>query len=295
MGLISKEVEIVLNGNIKWYENKGYDIPKRIDKKGRLRTIKGVKILVSVSDLQPHSNVVVKCKCDNCDKEYATIWDRYNTYVKEDGKIYCRKCARQLYGGELARISQVKNGTSLNQWCADNNRFDIIERWDFNLNNYTPNDVGYKSQKFVWIKCASGIHNSELKQICLLTTSKGSISCKACNSIGQFLIDKYGNNALDIYWSNKNKINPFEITIGSGTKVWLKCKNCGTDKLIRFPDFKNYGFSCPKCSDGISFPNKFAFSLLDQLDVYFQTEYSPDWIKPKKYDFYFELNKKNIF
>jgi hypothetical protein len=32
--------------------------------------------------------------------------------------------------------------------------------------------------------------------------------------------------------------------------------------------------------------------VLSQLNVNFKTEFSPDWIKPKRYDFYFELNNQ---
>ena len=51
------------------------------------------------------------------------------------------------------------------------------------------------------------------------------------------------------------------------------------------------GFSCQKCSDGISYPNKFSRALLEQLPVEnIDYEWSPDWIKPYRYDNYFEYN-----
>lgn len=40
------------------------------------------------------------------------------------------------------------------------------------------------------------------------------------------------------------------------------------------------------CGDGVSYPNKFMYSLLTQLNINFESEYSPDWISPKRYDFY---------
>lgn len=50
------------------------------------------------------------------------------------------------------------------------------------------------------------------------------------------------------------------------------------------------------CGDGISYPNKFGYSFLEQLQVdNIIPEYAPDWIKPLRYDFYFEhKNKKYI-
>lgn len=292
MGLINTEVEVRLNGKTtSRYESLGYNIPRRFDEYGRYRVEKNATITVNVYDLSPHSNVKVSCRCDNCSKEYEIQWTNYNKGLKEDGKIYCNSCSSKLYGYELARLSQVRNGTSFEQWCLNNKRQDILERWDYDLNKYKPNEIGCSSKLEIWFKCPNKIHKSEIKNISLVTRGwKNSISCNGCNSIGQFLINTYGKNAIDMYWSNKNTIDAFEISCGINTKIWLICQNCGNDKKIRFSDFINYGFGCPKCSDGISYPNKIAYNLLEQLNIEFIPEYSPNWIDKMRYDFYFEKN-----
>ena len=44
--LITKEVLVTLSGeNIKWFENKGYEIPRRVDKQGRTNVKKRNKII----------------------------------------------------------------------------------------------------------------------------------------------------------------------------------------------------------------------------------------------------------
>ena len=81
-----------------------------------------------------------------------------------------------------------------------------------------------------------------------------------------------------------------------GNMKWykFKCCGCGWDKgEIRENDLKRNRGSCPKCGDKHSYPNKIAFNLLEQLGINFTPEFSPDWIKPKRYDFYFELNDKD--
>lgn len=81
---------------------------------------------------------------------------------------------------------------------------------------------------------------------------------------------------------------------GSNDKIIVTCPDCSRikDKKIRIYDIRKYkGISC-SCNDGYSYPNKFAFSFLEQLGVEFISEYSPSWIKPKRYDFYFELNDR---
>jgi len=88
-------------------------------------------------------------------------------------------------------------------------------------------------------------------------------------------------------------------TPNSHVKLYFKCPDCGKvkDKLKSIHDlFQDESIGCA-CSDGISYPNKFAYALLKQLDSfynfnYLESEYSPNWIKPKRYDFYFEYDDK---
>lgn len=44
--------------------------------------------------------------------------------------------------------------------------------------------------------------------------------------------------------------------------------------------------SCPFCSDGFSYPEKFVSCFLKQLNEPFITQYSPSWANKKRYDFY---------
>jgi predicted DNA-binding protein YlxM (UPF0122 family) len=46
------------------------------------------------------------------------------------------------------------------------------------------------------------------------------------------------------------------------------------------------GLVCYKCSDGISYPNKFMFNLLKQLNIEYECEKSFRWSNHKKYDDY---------
>lgn len=87
-----------------------------------------------------------------------------------------------------------------------------------------------------------------------------------------------------------NKEDAYKYSYGNGKKrVPIKCLNCGNIKYLSMNDLtRRYseGFRCSKCSDGTSYPEKFIMNILGQLDVEFKSQYSPKWIKPKKYDFY---------
>lgn len=75
---------------------------------------------------------------------------------------------------------------------------------------------------------------------------------------------------------------------GSSNNVVVKCPVCGSKRETTFNMLTQKGFSCKKCSDGISFGEKYFCNLLVQLNVKFNTQVTFDWSAKKKYDFYIE-------
>lgn len=71
----------------------------------------------------------------------------------------------------------------------------------------------------------------------------------------------------------------------SNKKVNWKCPYCNEpiyDKIIQA--IHRQGLSCPKCGDGISFPNKFMYNILHQLQINFEVEKKFDWCTFTKYN-----------
>lgn len=94
----------------------------------------------------------------------------------------------------------------------------------------------------------------------------------------------------------KNPEDGYKYVKSSKVRVDFICPCCGSIINKRINDIYNHGFVCPICSDGISYPNKFARSLLNQLPIQNHIcEYHPNWAKSYFYDNYFEYkNKKYI-
>lgn len=96
MGLITKEVEIILNARtVKRYEEKGYKIPRKKDKRNRLIVPKGTKIMVKVEDLTEGSHALVNCECDECKKQLNMFWYTYKKH-NHNGKVYCHSCSLKI-------------------------------------------------------------------------------------------------------------------------------------------------------------------------------------------------------
>ena len=240
MGLVNKPIKMKWNpANKKHFESLGY-----------IYTKIGDEFEAKVEDLSKGSHVKVDCLCDCCGEPLIWTYCDYNKCVKEDGKTYCNKCASKLYGAKKATKTKSKNRKSLYDWCIENGRRDILKRWDYELNGCSPKDVLYKSGKKYWFKCGKhSEHKSELKRISSFTSGQeGSMDCKQCNSIAQYIIDNYRKEFLWIIWSDKNKISPFEVSIHSNIKAWW---NCPDDKHKSFErSCKNsviYEFRCPEC------------------------------------------------
>lgn len=90
--VLSLKVDVVLTShNINYYENKGYDIFRKLNKYGKLTVLRGSTISVQVQDLQEHSNVIVDWKCDECGKIEKRNFNNCRSL--------CKSCANK---GELA-------------------------------------------------------------------------------------------------------------------------------------------------------------------------------------------------
>lgn len=244
MGLKSKTVILKWDGrpkNYTHYKNLGY-------------VFNGIKdkFKVKVEDLTDSSNAKVEVQCDGCDKLLENIeWYNYKKYVKKDGKYYCHTCSMRIYGAENVRISKLQNGKSFEQWCVENSRQDILDRWEYEKNIKRPKEISYASQTKHWFKCPRKIHNSELKKIGSFTSGLSNISCNQCNSFAQWNTDNLDKDFLEKYWDYKlNNVDPWEISHGSGKeKVWIICQENNYHKSYSVPplSFIN-GSRCPECN-----------------------------------------------
>ena len=89
------------------------------------------------------------------------------------------------------------------------------------------------------------------------------------------------------YFVNQDDI--YKCSHGSNEIFLLQCPNCGCRKKMKPNTLSRQGFSCPNCSDGISYPEKFMINILSQLNIKFIIQLSHttfDWCQNFRYDFY---------
>ena len=142
---------------------------------------------------------------------------------------------------------------SFKNFCELNGFEFLLDLWDYDLNEgLKPDDINPGNNKKIFFKCSRGLHESSCTILNTVTRAyrdKGTYKlCKKCNSIGQFIIDNYGQDYLERIWSDKNDKHYFDISSGGATKFWIRCLNNPTH-----PDYDISGYNfkvshkCPYC------------------------------------------------
>jgi hypothetical protein len=298
--LLTKTVKTRWNTKTrKWYESKGYEFTKYND-----------EFEVKVEDLTDGSNALVDviCDCEDCKNPIikSIAWVDYKRRVhNKDNKYYCQKCAVKLFGWKNTNKTKLLNSESFYDWCYRNlpkeQADEIMARWDYELNGCSPKDVGFTSRginnKGYYFKCPRGIHKSELKRISNFVKSYKDfyslnvLNCNDCDSIGQYLLDTYGQDALEKYWdyekNNALGLAPFKIAKGSTQKVYMFCqkhKYHGSYFVACNSFTKENGSRCPYCVGKKIHP-------LDSLGQYIVNNYGKEFLDRVWSD----KNKKSAF
>lgn len=111
-------------------------------------------------------------------------------------------------------------------------------------------------------------------------------TCPCCS--GKVVSDKNRVSLArpDLVKYFKNKEDSIKFSVGSHKKTIFVCPTCNEEYEMKISDLSRKPFSCKKCSDGVSRPEKFMFSLLSELNITFEYQKKFKWSENKVYDFY---------
>lgn len=113
--------------------------------------------------------------------------------------------------------------------------------------------------------------------------------CNACCKYPKKLVCGINDVGTTSPWAVrlfKNKEDSLKYHKYSNEKVEFVCPDCGRTYIKPICNvIANNGLSCV-CSDKISYPNKFMFSILEQSGIDFEIEKAFEWSNSKRYDFY---------
>lgn len=156
---------------------------------------------------------------------------------------------------------------SFYDWCVENNRMDLNDRFDEEKNMCSSKDVSYKNNKKWWFKCKRGLHDSEQHAMCVVTNNSNvKLICSKCNSIAQVIIDKFGEEYLLAHWHASNIMSPWDVAYGhSRLKVKIQCTNKDYHVYEQTPQSFGRGVGCPYCNGKKVHPNDSLASLYPDI------------------------------
>ena len=142
-------------------------------------------------------------------------------------------------------------------WCVENHRMDLNDRFDEEKNCCTTKDVGCKSNLKYWFKCPIGIHDSEQTALYSITRDvKRELLCRKCNSVAQVVIDKFGEDYLWKRWRDDNELSPWDIPHASSSiLVKLQCLEKDYHLYEQNASSFSSGNGCPYCINRLIHPN----------------------------------------
>ena len=209
-----------------------------------------------------NSDTPVQCLCHR----HNRVWDpRPSSLYKGRG---CPECGYEN-NGQSRSMKRVEFAERLNQL---NNGIHLIGEY-LGLNKH----MDFMCSKgHDWTAIGSAILNGE--------------GCPYCAGKKIWIgFNDLFSTRPDVAKLLKNPDDGYKYSAGSGQNAEFVCPDCGLVSVKNIYRVCLCGFSCEQCSDGISYPNKFARALIKQLDVQNVIyEWTPGWLKPYYYDNYFE-------
>lgn len=287
MAILEKEISIIINTrHISHFENLGYIIPRYKYKDGTIHVKRGTQLTVKVEDLPDGSNLELTKICDDCDKPisnqpyYAIIGYRKSG----DGKDRCQDCGSIQAGKNRKNNMAYEN--SLEYFALNNNKEYLLNEFS-DKNNKSLKDISYGTgDEYLWNcpKCGN-----EYPMVVTQRTSR-DFSCPYCCVPSKKILIGFN----DLWTTHPHIANlltdnekGYKLSFGSDRKEKFKCDKCGSinEKSVNY--VVNYGFTCT-CSDGISYPEKFMMSVLDQINIDYIPQKTFKWSEKKRYDFYIQ-------
>lgn len=246
--ILDKCVEVSICGNVAYYENLGYTIPKQYDSRRNRTSVKrGTKIFVKSTDVPKDSRTKVYVVCDNCKKEYLIYKFSYFLNTKAHNDIYfCDICLRKE--NRKNRLKTCDYNLSFGIFLENEVGKRNINKYWHSSNIISPYDLYAGTHDKYYFQCQNKEYHVYL---CSLSnfSSKGA-RCSFCANHVVHPLDSLGvfyPKAI-LYYSDKNIKSIDTIHPYSNKKIYWKCENdIHEDYSAKVNYAVSKDFSCPYC------------------------------------------------
>lgn len=217
-------------------------------------------------------------------KKDRKVCIKYNNEIKKIGTSELASCKlSNIVGYTLKKNSFTKNSYRYNVREIVNGTLEILSQIRIERKN---GNMDEKAYTYRCIKCGWEGKMVEAN----LSKGKG---CGVCCSPPRTIVRGINDLHTTAPWIGKmlvNKEEGYRYARNSTTKLLFKCTFCGYERLASPHDlYAIKSIACPRCGDGFSYPEKFIYSVLKQLNIEFETQLGKstlEWCENYKYDFY---------
>ena len=212
--------------------------------------------------------------------EYITSEDPILVKYNECGHV-CNTKAKYIRQGKGCPI--CNSGTPISP-----------DKFEELFNQITNNECelleSYKNSKSS-IKIRHKVCGTEFSRNTGIILGKKQCNCPKCNSNSarQLVV---GVN--DIHTTNSDlekvlldKNDAYNYTQFSKEKTWFECPYCKMHIYKQINNVARCGLNCPNCNTSNSLGERIIACILSELRIDYTFQYSPKWIKPYRYDFFF--------
>lgn len=243
-------VWINLSGsNISYYENLGYEIPRTLNKKGKLTIQKDNKLMVKINDLPPRSDVKITKICDYCGLEVGN--QRYKDIImnrsKTNGRDCCNDC-KHIKRIDTYNLQLIPTGESLAE------RFpEIATEWSISLNGCSPSSVRAYSHMMAWWTCLND--TTHIYEAAINNRTNVGSNCPYCSGYkaneSNCLFTTFPEIANEWHPTLNGELTPKDVVAGSNALFWWQCsinsKHSWKTSVNNRTGFNSTG--CPKCAN----------------------------------------------
>lgn len=178
----------------------------------------------------------------------------------------------------LYNIGDVVNGVLITEQCLKQEKSGLYQK----AYKYKCLTCGYDCGQYY----KNGTYHSE--HMIMESNLKNGAGCVACSHNG-FVIPRLNSihaTRPDLEKFLVNKDDAMKYAPESNVKIPCKCPDCGREYIRSCAKITHYGVPCI-CGDGLSYPEKFIFNMLQQLNVKFDTQHYLNG-SMFRYDFFLE-------
>lgn len=171
---------------------------------------------------------------------------------------------------------------------------EVIDRFYIPKSKFKNGKAYTQNEKWYKYKCLKCGNEDSIREYSLCGQNTG---CNACCIPPKKIVKGINDISTTAPWMMNYIIDKnycYSNAKYSNVKTMMKCPDCGrVIEKSALNLYSNHGLSCI-CGDGKSYPNKFMYAVLEQLNIEFSTEKIFDWSNHKVYDFYIKNDDYDV-